>query len=74
MVDKLMDEIDEFLERMDLEDVLEDFVEAMIEGEIDKAAEIISDFTNGNVDLDEAKWLAQEIWAEFEYELREMYG
>mgnify|MGYP000453936609 CR=1 FL=1 len=74
MVDKVIEELDDFLERMDLAEILEDFTEAMLEGDIEKAAEIISDFTNGNVDLDEAKQLANEIWSMFENELREMYG
>jgi len=74
VVDKVIDELDDFLERMDLADILPEFVEAMSQGDVHKAAEIIAEFTNGNIEGENAKYLAWEIWETFGDELREMYG
>ena len=73
MVDKLIDELDDFLERMDLEGVLYKVVEAILEDDWDRAVDEIAEFTNGNLEGEKARDFLEEMWEEMGDILEEMY-
>ena len=73
LVDKLIDELDDFLERMDMNGVLVKVVEAILNDDWDTAVDEIAEYTNGNLEGEKAREFLEEMWNEMGSILEEMY-